>query len=97
MEGRKVQFVKKNISKTIKVTTALKDKLKAGLFPDSTQVQSFQNVGEETVKLLCKTENDGTTFTKNQTHISEILPRVNVQLLVVEVRSEILLLTTLIF
>lgn len=63
----------------------------------STTTSLFQNAGEETVKLPCKTENDVTTFTKNQMHISEILPHVSVKLLAVEVRSEILLLTTLIF
>lgn len=92
MEGRKVQFVEKNIRNNQRDNVT-----KAGLFPDSTQVRSFQNVGEEIVKLLFKTENDVTTLTKSQTHISEILPRVKVKLLVVEVRSEILLLTTLIF
>lgn len=79
------------------MTTTLTNKLQAGLFPGSTKVWSFQNVGEETVKLPCKTENDVTTFTKNETHISEILPHVSVKLLVVEVRSEILLLTSWIF
>lgn len=95
MEGRKIQFVKNTGNS--KHDDGAEGQTESRFISSFKKSPVISKHAEETVQLPCKTESDVTTFTKNQTHISETLPRVSVKLLAVEVRSQILLLTTLIF